>query len=156
MILYVTICSVLLFSLSGLLSFLLDSRVRSQAINEVNQQGFQVMHLVSQAIRNGRSIQVPLQGTGSSTLSLTVSNVTDNPTVFFISSSTMFISEGGRQKIALTNSRVIVSDLSFQNVSSSSSLEKIIRVSFVMEHSNPSKRGEYSFSKTFNGSAILH
>jgi Tfp pilus assembly protein FimT len=57
MSLYVAICAILLLVLSSFLSFLLGARVRSQAITEVNQQGFQVMNLITQTIRNGRSIE---------------------------------------------------------------------------------------------------
>ena len=155
MVLYVAICSVFLLSLSGLMSFLLESRVRSQAINEVNQQGTQVMYLITQTIRNGRSIQTPAIGESSQTLSITTSNTLLNPTVFSLSSTTMMIQEGGKAPVGLTNSRIAISSLVFQNVSSVSSIEKIIRISFYIEYINKSGRGEYAFKKTFNGSAIL-
>ncbi len=155
MVLYVGLCSILLISLSGLASYLLESRIRSQAINEVNQQGFQVMSLMTQTIRNGKSVEIPSVGTISPTLSITTADTLLNPTVFSLSSTTLTISEAGKQAISLTNSRVAVSSLSFQNVSSTSSPEKIIRISFVLSSLNTSGRGEYSFTKTFNGSAIL-
>lgn len=155
MILYVSLCSIMLLVISTMLSYLLSSRVKSQAITEVNQQGFQIMYSITQTIRNGRSIQVPSLGTSSSTLSLTVANTLLNPTVFSVSSSTFFIQEGGKAPIALTNSRVKASSLVFQNISSSSSSEKVLRVSFVLDAVNPEGRGEYSFTKTFSGSATL-
>lgn len=155
MVLYVALCSIILVSLSGFLSFLLESRVRSQAINEVNQQGFQVMHLITQTIRNGRSIEVPLTGVTASTLSLTTPNALLNPTVFSLSSTTVMISEGGKPAIPLTNSRIAVTGLSFQNVSSALSIEKSIKISFTVTYVNRSGRGEYVYSKAFNGSAIL-
>lgn len=155
MVLYVAICSILLLSLSVFLSFLLGSRVQSQSITEVNQQGFQVMSLLTSTIRNGRSIQTPSIGLSSSTLSLTTANALLNPTVFSLASTTMRVQEGSKSPIALTNSRVAVSGLAFQNVSSASSTEKIIRISFTIDYINTSGRQEYSFSKTFNGSATL-
>ncbi len=155
MVLYVAICSILLVTISVFLSFLLDARVRSQAITEVNQQGFQVMSLLTQTIRNGRSIQTPSIGLASSTLSLTTGNALINPTLFYVSGTTIKIKEGSQADIPLTNGRVMVSELTFQNVSSSSSVEKIIRISYTVEYINPTGRDEYSFSKTFNGSATL-
>lgn len=155
MVLYVAICSILLITISVFLSFLLGARVRSQAITEVNQQGFQVMSLLTQTIRNGRSIQTPSIGLASSTLSLTTGNALINPTLFYISSTTMKIKEGSQGEISLTNKRVRISGLVFQNVSSSSSTEKIMRISYTVDYINPTGRDEYSFSKTFNGSATL-
>lgn len=155
MVLYVSVCSIILLSLSTFLTFLLGARVRSQAITEVNQQGFQVMYQLTQTIRNGRSIQVPSIGTSSSTLSITTANPLLNPTIFTVSSSTFTIKEGSTTPIPLTNSRVRVSGLTFDNVSSSSSTDKVIRISFVIDYINTSNKTEYSYTKTFTGSATL-
>jgi len=155
MTLYVAICAVLLLSLSAFLTFLLGARVRNQAITEVNQQGFQVMSMITQTIRNGRSIETPSVGATTTILSLTTGNALINPTVFDLSSSTMRIKEASKVPVPITNSRVLVSALSFQNLSSSSSTEKIIRISFVIDYKNSGGRPEYSYTKTFSGSATL-
>jgi Tfp pilus assembly protein FimT len=155
LVLYVSICSILLLTISSFLSFLLGARVRSQAITEVNQQGFQVMSLITQTIRNGRSIQVPSIGTSSSTLSITTGNAVLNPTIFDLSSTTIRIKEGSKTAVPLINSRVRLSALTFQNVSSSSSTEKIIRISYTIDSVNQGGRSEYSFTKSFSGSATL-
>jgi type II secretory pathway pseudopilin PulG len=155
LILYVSICSILLLTISSFLSFLLGARVRSQAITEVNQQGFQVMSMITQTIRNGRSIQVPSMGLSSSTLSITTGDVLLNPTVFSLSSTTVQIKEASKNAVPLTNSRIRVSGLTFQNVSSGSSTEKIIRISYTIDYINPAGRSEYTFTKSFTGSATL-
>jgi Tfp pilus assembly protein PilW len=155
LVLYVSICSILLLTISSFLTFLLGARVRSQTITEVNQQGFQVMSLVTQTIRNGRSVQIPSMGVSSSTLSITTGNALLSPTVFDLSSTTIRIKEGSKNAVPLTNSRVQVSALTFQNISSGSSTEKIIRVSFTIDSVNKGGRSEYVFTKSFSGSATL-
>jgi type II secretory pathway pseudopilin PulG len=155
MVLYVSLCSIILLSLATFMSSLLDSRVRSQSIAEVNQQGFQVMYMMTQAIRNGRSIVIPALGTSSTTLSLITGNALLDPTIFDSASGTMRIKEGSNPVISLTNRRVAISGLLFQNVSSTSSTEKIIRMSFVLDYINTTGRSEYSYTKTFTGSATL-
>ena len=155
MVLYVSLCSIILLALSTFLSYLLASRVRSQSISEVNQQGFQVMHMMTQTIRNGRSITTPSLGTASSTLSIITANALLNPTVFTTASGTMKIKEGSSSYVPLTNKRVTVSNVLFENVSSASSTEKIIRISFTVDYLNLSGRSEYSYTKTFKGSATL-
>ncbi len=155
MVLYVSLCSIFLLTLSTLLTFLLETRVRSQAIAEVNQQGSQIMNMMTQTIRNGRSIQVPSIGTSSSTLSITTAVPLRNPTIFDVSNGVMRIKEGSSTGIPLTNSRIKVTAINFQNVSSAASTEKIIRISFTIDHVNLGGRSEYTFTKTFNGSATL-
>lgn len=155
MTLYVAICSILLLALSTFLAFLLSARVRSQSITEVNQQGFQVMNMITGTIRNARSIQTPAIGTASSTLSLTTGNALLNPTIFSVASTTVRIQEGSGVPVLLTNSRVKVTGLTFQNVSSSSSTEKIIKISFTIDYSNTNGKAEFSFTKMFTGSATL-
>lgn len=155
MILYVSICSVLLLSLSTMFSYLLESRVRSQAVTEVNQQGFFTMHLITSTIRNGRSIDLPTMGSSSGTLSVTVQSPVLSPTVFNVSSSTIFIREAGGVSIPLTSSRISVSSLLFENISSASSTDRIIRVRYTLSYRSGSPRQEYVYTKTFSGSATL-
>jgi type II secretory pathway pseudopilin PulG len=155
MILYVSVCSILLLTISTYLSFLLGARIRSQAITEVNQQGFRAMNLVALTVRNGRSIEVPVVGATTTTLSLTTKDALLNPTVFDVASGTLRITEGAGQPVPLTNSRVVISNLFFQNLSSTSSAERIIRISFTLDYKNLSGKDEYAFTKTFTESATM-
>ena len=155
MILYVAICSLFLLTLSTFMTFLLGARIRSQSIAEVNQQGFQVMHLMTSTLRNGRSVETPPIGNSSSTLSVTTGVGIYDPTIFQVSSGTLFVQEGPNTPIALTNSRVSIGGVLFENVSSSSSLEKIIRITFTVDSKNIGGRSEYTYTKTFTGSATL-
>lgn len=155
MILYVAISSVILLSLSLFLTSLLSSRVKNQSIGDVNDQGLQVMQLITQTIRNARSIDYPLVGATSTSLSVTVIDPLLSPTVFDIASGTVTIKEGSNAAIPLTNSHVTVSSFIFQNISSTSSSDRIVRLSFIIDHNNNSGRNENYFTKSFTGSATL-
>ncbi len=155
MILYVAICSALLLSLSVMFSYLLSSRVKGQAVTEVNQQGSFVMHLLTSTIRNAKSIDVPLMGTSATSLSVTAQSPAISPTLISVSSSTLFIREAGGVSIPLTSSRISVSSLLFENVSSASSTDKIIRITYTLSYRSGSGRQEYVYVKTFTGSATL-
>lgn len=113
------------------------------------------MNQITQTIRNGRNIQIPSIGVSSSTLSLTTGNALLNPTVFSLNGTTFIVKEGSKTAIPLTNSRIRVSTVTFQNVSSSSSTEKIIRISYTIDYVNLGGRNEYSYTKSFNGSATI-
>lgn len=155
MLLYVAISSIMLLSLSLLLSFLLSGRIKNQSITDVNQQGLQVMQLVTQTIRNARSVDAPAIGATSTSLSLTMPDPLLSPTVFDISNGVIRIKEGSSAVIPLTNSHVTISSFLFHNISATSSTDRIVRLSFRIDHTNPSGRNENSFTKTFTGSATL-
>lgn len=155
MLLYVSVCSFLLLALSLFLTSLFGVRVKNQSIADVNQQGQQVMKLLTETIKNAKSIEIPNIGATSSSLSVTVEDAMLSPTIFDVSSGTMRISEGGGPNILLTNSHVTVNSLLFENISSTSSTDRIIRVSFTIDYKNQNGRNEYTFSKSFIGSATM-
>ncbi|MBP6888840.1 MAG: prepilin-type N-terminal cleavage/methylation domain-containing protein [Candidatus Pacebacteria bacterium] len=155
MILYVAICSMLLLSLSTMFSFLLGSRVKSQAITEVNQQGFFVMHLLTSSIRNAKSVDTPAMSATSPTLSITTQSPLLSPTVIGTSNQVIVLTEGAATALPITNSRISVSSLLFENISSSSSTDRVVRISYTLTYKSASLRQEYSYSKTFTGSATL-
>ena len=128
-LLYVSIVGAIIFSVAGFLSLLMQSRVKNQAISEVEQQGGQFMQLVTQTGRNATNINF------SSVFDLSGGTIRENT-------------------IALTNSRVVASNLTFQNLSRTGT-PGTIRVQFTLTHINPEGRNEYNYSKTFYGSASL-
>lgn len=129
LLLYVSIVGAVILSVSAFLPLLMQSRVKNQTISEVEQQGVQVMQLITQTGRNADSI-----------------NFT---TAFDLSGGTI-----RQNSIALTNSRVVASNLTFQNLSRTGT-PGTIRIQFTLTHINPEGRQEYNFSKTFYGTATI-
>lgn len=154
-LLYVTISSLILFSVVFLLSFLTSTRVKNATIYDVNSQGTYVMQLMVNTIRNAQSIDFPAASATSSTLSLTVFDGLLNPTVFDVASGTLRIKEGASNPIPLTNSHVTVSSLSFQTIASTSSVDKMVKISFTISYNNPNNRNEMEFEQSFSGSATV-
>jgi len=154
LLLYVAISSAILLVTSLFLQTLLESRIKNQTIAEVEQQGLQVMQIITQALRNADSINFPVQGESAASLSINTIETGNNPTLFDLVSDAIRIKEGGASPIALTNSRVAVSDLTFKNLSHTST-PGTIRVRFMLTHVNRGGRTEYNFSKIFYGSASL-
>lgn len=154
LLLYVSIIGAAVLSIAGFLSLLMQSRVKNQTISEVEQQGIQVMQIITQTGRNAEAINSPSQGASASSLSLDVVTVANDPTVFDLSSGAIRIKEGVSSAVPLTNSRVTASDLTFQNLSRTGT-PGTIRIQFTLTHVNPSVRNEYDFSKTFYETATL-
>ena len=154
LLLYVGIASMILLMTSLFLSTLLQSRVKNQTIAEVEQQGLQVMQIITQTIRNAEAINSPAVGASAADLELNVVTGTSDPTIFALSSDVIQITEGAGLAVSLTNNRVAASGLNFQNMSRSAT-PGTVRVEFTITHVNPEGRNEYDFSKTFYGSASL-
>lgn len=154
LMLYVGLASILLMSTSLFLSVLLTSRVKNQTIAEVEGQGIQVMQIITQTLRNADSVNLPLPGATLSSLNLITYTGSLNPTIFDLSSGVIRITEGAGAPVALTNTRVSVSSLTFQNLSRLNT-PYTIRIQFTLSYINSIGRNEYNYSKTFIGSASL-
>ncbi len=154
LLLYISISSSILLATFTLLSLSLQSRIKNQAITEVNQQGVQVMNLIRQSIRAAYEVNLPEIGSEDPSLSLAFTNEENDPTVFDLADGVIRVTEGAGSAIPLNNSRVIASDLVFQNVTRNNSYG-IVRVQFTLSSASQNGRNEYEFSEVFIGSAAL-
>lgn len=149
-IVYVAIFSIFVIGLSQFSTTLSSSRLNAQAVLEVNDQGSQVIKFITQTLRNGNAVNSPTIGNSGSILSIDTGVGGTNPTVFSESNGVLYISEGGSSDIALTNNKVVVSNLTFSNYSRSST-PNIIKISFILTSADT--RNPYTV--TFDGSGAL-
>ena len=154
LLLYLAISAIILLATSLFLSTLLQSRIKNQTVAEVEGQGLQVMQLITQTVRNVDTIISPTIGTTGASLSVNTSVSGNNPTIFDLNSGVVQIKEGAAVAVPLTNARVVVSDLAFFNLSRAST-PGAVKVQFTITAVNNSGRNEYSYTKTFVGSAAL-
>ena len=153
-LLYIGLIAALVVSISVFLGILLQSQIKNQAIAEVEEGGIQILHLMTQTIRNAENINSPSQGNSATSLTLNVINGSKNPTVFDLSGSTIRIKEGVGLPVDLSSNRVNVSGLNFTNLTQAGT-SGIVRVQFTLTHLNPESQNEYEYSKTFTASAGL-
>lgn len=106
------------------------------------------MQIILQTIRDADEIESPTAGNTSNTLSLDVPNVALDSTIFAISDGVLQVTENTGYPVDLTNDRVIVSNLSFTNLSTSGDFSSL-RVEFDLSYASPNDRNEFSYSKTF-------
>ncbi|EKE15718.1 MAG: hypothetical protein ACD_11C00108G0012 [uncultured bacterium] len=154
MLLYVAITGVIIFSISIFLSIVLEARVRNRTMAEVEQEGMRVMQIISQVIRNSNVINSPTIGTSAASISLGVVDGAKNPTLFDFSSGVVRMKEGASAYVSLTTSRLVVSNLTFTNLSRVST-PGTIRIQFTLTHTKTDSRDEYDYTRTFYGSASL-
>lgn len=154
LMLYVAIVSVLLSTVVGLYMALAQSRTKMQAVSEVEMQGYHAMAQVTAAIRGGQSISSPTPGNASGSLTLVTGATSTNPTIIDVMSSTLRIKEGTSNPIALTNSRVQVSNLVFENFTNPGT-EGSIFVYFTLSNVNLTGRYDSTYSAIFYGAATI-
>lgn len=116
-IIYVTIFAVFVGALTSFLGLMSAARMRHQAVIEVDDQGEAAMNVITQTIRNGVSVSFPAVGAASSTLTIATVAPETNPTIFYLDAGKLYVKEGTRAAVALTNGRVTYGGLSFWNLS---------------------------------------
>ncbi|MBI4272839.1 prepilin-type N-terminal cleavage/methylation domain-containing protein [Candidatus Uhrbacteria bacterium] len=154
LLLYLSLVAVILLVITSLWGSVLAARVKNQTITEVGQQAVQALQLITQITRNAESITTPVANATSSSLILNVIDAAKDPTIINVSNGALQITEGSSTAIALTNTRVTLSNLLFGNLSRASTPGSV-RIQFTMSHVNPASRNEYEYSKTFYGTATL-
>jgi Tfp pilus assembly protein PilW len=154
-LLYLSIAALILLVVSVFLTGTIQSRVKNQTIAEVEQSGQQVMNIILQTIRNAETVTAPTQGNSDSALELDVYDVADDPTIFTLNGDTIQVTEGAGSTIDLTSSRIVVSSLTFENLTRPGRSGSI-RVEFTLNHVNPAGRNEFDFEKTFVGAATIY
>lgn len=152
LLLYVSIIGSLLLAVSLFFALTTAARIKHQAITEVNQQGVAAMDHITQTIRNANLITTPLIGTSGSTLTLVVPTPALSPTTFSLAGTTLQVAEGLTPAVALTSSRVQVSNLTFKNLSRLATPGNV-QVTFTVTHVNSLGRPAYDYQKTFTSSA---
>lgn len=149
-VVYVAIFSLFVIGLAQFSTTLTTTRLHTQGVLEVNDQGSQIIKLITRTLRNGSSVNIPTIGNSGSSLSVDTGIPATNPTVFSESGGVLYITEGAGSPIALTNNKVAISNLTFSNFSRAGT-PNIIKVSFTI--ASASARNPYSVN--FNGSGAL-
>lgn len=154
LLLYSVIVSSLLLAITGFFALASNSRVKNQSVVEVDQQGAFAMNYITQTLRNATSITSPVSAASASSLTAVVPTSALSPTVFGLNNGAVQVTEGTGSAIALTNSNVTASNLTFTNLSRSGT-NGIVRISFTLTRVNNTGHNEYDYQKTFTGSAAL-
>ncbi|MFH1142356.1 MAG: prepilin-type N-terminal cleavage/methylation domain-containing protein [Candidatus Uhrbacteria bacterium] len=151
-IIYTLIFAIVILGIVSFMLFATQSRIKNQVVAEVEQQGTQVMQLITQTIRNGTGINSPTIGSSSNSLSVEVIEAGLDPTVFDLASGVFRITEGAGSATDLTSDQISVTSLNFEN-NTISGTDDTIKIEYTIEYNNPETDIRYDYSKTFYGSA---
>lgn len=153
-LLYVSLVSIMLVVLSTFFGAIVQSRQRAQVIADVNEQGVQIMQILTQTIRNSTAITAPAVGVSASAATFTVTTAGLSPTVFDLNTGVIRMAEGAGTAIPLTSNRVTATSLTFTNLTRTGT-KGTVRIQFTLSHVNPSNRREFNYSETFYGAATI-
>lgn len=154
LLLYTSLLAIIVSVVSIGAATLLEGRIKSQTIGEVEQQGQQVLQYIAQVARNAEAVTAPPAGSSAAALTLDVPTVADDPTVLDISAGALRVTEGAGSPVVLTNDDVTASGLTVTNLSRTGT-PGTVRIEFTLTYSNPTGRNELDYSKTFYASASL-
>ena len=149
-IVYVAIFSIFVTGLAQFATTLSSTRLHMQGVLEVNDQGSQAIKLITQTLRNGSSVTSPSIGDSTNSLNLVTDTTMTSPTTFSLNSGVLYITEGTGSPVAMTNNKVVVSDLVFLNLSRPDTPD-IVKISFTI----PSISTRDPYSVTFDASGAL-
>jgi hypothetical protein len=152
-IIYVAIFSMIVTTFVSFSSSMTTSRLHNQTILEINDQGGKIIRTITQAVRNANAVNSPTIGNDALSLSLAMYQAGVNPTVFSSSNGILYITESTGLQVPLTNNKVVVSNLTFSNLSRASTGD-IVKISFTLTSvTSGGSGGAYTY--TFNGSAQI-
>jgi len=154
-LIYVGLTSTLMIVIVSLVTFLLQNRVKSQTINEVESQGTILMQQITKMISNARGIDSPASGTSANSLTLDVYNSSNDPTVIFLNGSELQITEGVQAPITLTSNKVSLNQVSFTN-SGAATTNGSVKITFTLSYNNPGNLQEFNYQQIFYGSASIN
>ncbi|MDO8260851.1 MAG: type II secretion system protein [Candidatus Magasanikbacteria bacterium] len=153
LLLYVGVTSFILTAVVSFTSVLLQIQAKNKTVAEVEQQGAEVVQVISQAIRNSNGINSPSSGASATSLSIGMDDASKNPTIFSVNTGVLQVSEGANTYY-LTNSKVTMVNLSFSNLSRDGT-PGVVKFSFTLSYVNNDERSEFNYDKTFQASASL-
>jgi len=155
LLLYVAIVGTLLIAISLFFGIAADARLKNQSVSEVNQQGTAAMEYIVQTLRNATSISAPAIGVTAASLTAVVPTGSLSPTIFDRSAgNALQVKEGAAAVVPLTSPDVQISNLAFDNMSRSATVE-VVQISFTVSRVNTIGRNEYDYQKTFTSSVAL-
>lgn len=153
-ILYTAIVSVVVFSIAMVLTMFLQVKEKNTTLSDVKEEGVWLMQRIVSIIENAENIQSPIVGTGGASLTLDVYDTLADPSILQLTNGVLTLREGTGVAISLNSPRVVVSNLTFMNVSRPDT-PGIVKFQFTMTHSGDVNNFVYGTTENFYGSASL-
>lgn len=154
LVIYMGLMTLILGAMVAMFLLIEQARNKEQVIAEVEQQGILTLEQITQTIRNAEFIATPATSTSGTMLSIKTSLASTTPTVFDMVDGVLRVTEGSVGPVALTSTRVVVSDLLFSNLSRANT-PGTLRIQFTLRYGGSSNKAAYTYEKIFYGNASI-
>lgn len=159
LLIYVAIFATMIGAVVAMTMTATLEKTRAQVTADLNYQGQATMAMITQTVHLASAISSPTAGNTSGSLTLSMPITSVSPTVFSLvndgTTSRMQMSEGSPAVLNnLTNSRVVLSNLKFTNMSLAST-KGSIQISFTLTYRTSSASQALQYSKNFYGAATI-
>jgi len=118
---------------------------KSQAMREVQQNSRLAIEKITENILVASDINNPSPGNTSNSLSLSMQDLSLDPTIFEVVDNKLRVTQGESGPRELTNNRVKITNLQFTNLSYTDT-PGTVRVQIAIEHVNPNNLNQYEAS----------
>jgi len=152
-LLYSILVAFFVLLLTYYVSSISSGKVRNDAQAEVTDNAQIALGEIEIALRNAREIITPAnKGDTSSWLTIIMPDTSEK--TFDISNGILRIKEGASDPVALTSTKTVVENLTFTNLSRTST-QGNIRIQMQIKHLNPSNDSEFNANTTIDSSVTL-
>lgn len=148
LLIYLGIFSIVIMAVGIIVFQTITNKIQSETIQEVGYHAQMIMDKITTSVAGAVSVASPVSGQTGTSVSLVVADPTKTPTVWYVSSGTLYVQEGADQPVAVSSDLVTITDVSFVNVAPVG-VPGSIRVTMTIASSNTSGRSEYQYVETF-------
>ena len=153
-LLYITLFSVVVVMIVGVYGLVIDVKAKDRVTFEVTSEGSRIMQIITQSLRNATLINSPPAGSNSAIVSVNVFNITNNPTMFYLTGDNIVMKEGGLAEVILNSNRTKISGLKFTNLSRAGT-NGTIKIEFTVTAVSTNPKAPFQFSQSFASDATL-
>src|SRR3989344_4513051 len=155
-LLYIALVSGLLIAASTFSWNIINSKTKSQSIQEVEMNGKLIMGHLTRVIRSARSVDVSSllnsnladPGNAGQSVSLDIRDATDDPTIVDVNNGTLRLQIGTGPAVAISSNLVTITNLTLHDYGLASGKSENLGITLTLERINPESRNEYDASIT--------
>lgn len=147
-ILYIAIISIFTLVVASFWGSVSEIEERNAAMSAVNTEAAFILNTISRTVRTAEGINTPVVGSNSNSLSLSMSDVAVNPTVFSVMDGALYMQEAGNPAVLLTSNQVGINSINYLNVTNTGTAGAI-RIQFELAYLNDSGKPVLDYTQTF-------
>lgn len=149
LLLYIGVTAVIITGIFSFMSLMMQSKVKSLAISEVEEQGMYISEIIRNKIINANDVVSPVRGSNSDHIVLSGEN--NNSIDIFLENNKLYLSESNNSQISLNSNKILISNFLIFNLSKNDN-QNILKFQFDIEYLNLENRNEYDYKKNFSSS----